>query len=94
MRKIECVIRPFILEKVEEALSNIGVRGMRVSEVLGFGRSRRDTEFYRTSERTIEFVPKLKIEIVVAEEIVDEVVEVIKQVASTFRTDQVPSIAT
>ena len=94
MRKIECIIRPFILEKVEEALSNIGVREMRVSEVLGFGRSREHTEFYRTSGWTIEFVPKLKIEIVVAEEIVDEVVEVIKQVASTFRTDQVPSTAT
>ena len=94
MRKIECITRPFILEKVEEALSNIGVRGVRVSEVLGFGRSRGHTELYRTSERTIEFGPKLKIEIVVAEEIVDEVVEVIKQVASTFRTDQVPSTAT
>ena len=94
MRKIECITRPFILEKVEEALSNVGVRGMRVSEILGFGRSRGYTEFHRTSERTIEFVPKLKIEIVVSEEIVDEVVEVIKQVASTFRTDQVPSTAT
>ena len=75
MKKLECIIRPFKLEEVKEALSSVGVRGMTVSEVRGFGRSRGHTELYRGSEYTIEFVPKLKIEIVVAEENVDKVVE-------------------
>ncbi|MCG9129598.1 P-II family nitrogen regulator [Candidatus Poribacteria bacterium] len=83
MKKIECIIRPFKLEEVKEALSNVGVRVMTVSEVRGFGRSRGHTELYRGSEYTIEFVPKLKIEIVVAEENVDKVVEAVQQAAST-----------
>ena len=83
MKKLECIIRPFKLEEVKEALSNVGVRGMTVSEVRGFGRSRGHTELYRGSEYTIEFVPKLKIEIVVAEENVDKVVEAVMQAAST-----------
>ena len=60
MKKLECIIRPFKLEEVKEALSSVGVRGMTVSEVRGFGRSRGHTELYRGSEYTIEFVPKLK----------------------------------
>ncbi len=83
MRKIECIIRPFKLEEVKEALSSVGVRGLTVSEVRGFGRSRGHTELYRGSEYTIEFVPKLKIEIVVAEENVDKVVDAVQQAAST-----------
>ena len=83
MKKLECIIRPFKLEEVKESLSNVGVRGMTVSEVRGFGRSRGHTELYRGSEYTIEFVPKLKIEIVVAEENVDKVVEAVQQAAST-----------
>ena len=83
MKKLECIIRPFKLEEVKEALSSVGVRGMTVSEVRGFGRSRGHTELYRGSEYTIEFVPKLKIEIVVAEENVDKVVEAVQQAAST-----------
>jgi nitrogen regulatory protein P-II 1 len=83
MIKLECIIRPFKLEEVKEALSNVGVRGMTVSEVRGFGRSRGHTELYRGSEYTIEFVPKLKIEIVVAEENVDKVVDAVQQAAST-----------
>ncbi len=83
MKKLECIIRPFKLEEVKEALSNVGVRGMTVSEVRGFGRSRGHTELYRGSEYTIEFVPKLKIEIVVAEENVDKVVEAVQSAAST-----------
>jgi nitrogen regulatory protein P-II 1 len=94
MKKIECIIRPFRLEAFKEALSDVGVRGMRISQVPGFTRSRGYTELFRGSERTIEFAPKLKIEIVVAEEIIDEVVETIKQVASTFRTEMVPSKVT
>ena len=83
MKKLECIIRPFKLEEVKEALSGVGVRGMTVSEVRGFGRSRGHTELYRGSEYTIEFVPKLKIEIVVAEENVDKVVEAVQTAAAT-----------
>ena len=83
MKKLECIIRPFKLEEVKEALSSVGVRGMTVSEVRGFGRSRGHTELYRGSEYTIEFVAMLKIEIVVAEENVDKVVEAVQQAAST-----------
>ncbi len=83
MKKLECIIRPFKLEEVKEALSNVGVRGMTVSEVRGFGRSRGHTELYRGSEYTIEFVPKLRLEIVIAEENVDKVVEAVQQAAAT-----------
>ena len=83
MKKLECIIRPFKLEEVKEALNNVGVRGMTVSEVRGFGRSRGHTELYRGSEYTIEFVPKLKLEIVVAEENVDKVIEAVQESAST-----------
>lgn len=83
MKKLECIIRPFKLDEVKEALNSVGVHGMTVSEVRGFGRSRGHTELYRGSEYTIEFVPKLKIEIVVAEENVDNVIEAVQQSAST-----------
>ena len=79
MKKLECIIRPFKLEEVKEALNNIGVRGMTVSEIRGFGRSRGHTELYRGSEYTIEFVPKLKLEIVVSENDVDNVIEALQQ---------------
>jgi nitrogen regulatory protein P-II 1 len=83
MKKLECIIRPFKLEEVKESLTSIGVRGMTVSEVRGFGRSRGHTELYRGSEYTIEFVPKLKLEVIVAEEDVDRAIEVIQESAST-----------
>jgi nitrogen regulatory protein P-II 1 len=83
VKKLECIIRPFKLEEVKEALNNVGVRGMTVSEVRGFGRSRGHTELYRGSEYTIEFVPKLKLEVIVAEENVDKVIETVQQAAST-----------
>ena len=83
MKKLECIIRPFKLDEVKEALNGVGVHGMTVSEVRGFGRSRGHTELYRGSEYTIEFVPKLKLEIVVAEENVDNVIEAVQQSAST-----------
>jgi nitrogen regulatory protein P-II 1 len=83
MKKLECIIRPFKLEEVKESLTSIGVRGMTVSEVRGFGRSRGHTELYRGSEYAIEFVPKLKVEIVVSEEDVDRAIEAIKGSAST-----------
>ena len=83
MKKLECIIRPFKLEEVKDALNNVGVRGMTVSEVRGFGRSRGHTELYRGSEYTIEFVPKLKLEIVVEEENTDKVIDAVQQAAST-----------
>jgi len=83
MKKLECIIRPFKLEEVKEALTNVGVQGMTISEVRGSGRSRGHTELYRGSEYTIEFVPKLKLEIVVADEKVDEVIEAVQQAATT-----------
>ena len=83
MKKLECIIRPFKLEEVKEALTNVGIRGMTVSEVRGFGRSRGHTELYRGSEYTIEFVPKLKLEIVVAEEDLDQALEAVQRSAST-----------
>ena len=83
MKKLECIIRPFKLEEVKEALNNVGVRGMTVSEIRGFGRSRGHTELYRGSEYTIEFVPKLKLEIVVPEENIDQVIEAVQQAALT-----------
>ncbi len=85
MKKLECIIRPFKLEEVKEALNNVGVRGMTVSEIRGFGRSRGHTELYRGSEYAIEFVPKLKLEIVVSENDVDNVIEVLQQSATTGR---------
>ena len=83
MKKLECIIRPFKLEGVKESLTNVGIRGMTVSEVRGFGRSRGHTELYRGSEYTIEFVPKLKVEVVVPEEDVDKAIEAIQESAST-----------
>jgi len=83
MKKLECIIRPFKLEEVKEALTNVGVQGMTISEVRGFGRSRGHTELYRGSEYTIEFVPKLKLEIVVADEKVDEVIEAVQEAGTT-----------
>ena len=83
MKKIECIIRPSKLEKVKEALSSVGVRKMTVSEIRGFERSREYNEFYIASGQTIDFVQKLKIETVVAEENVDKVVKAVQQAAST-----------
>jgi nitrogen regulatory protein PII len=83
MKKIECIIRPFKLDEVREALMEVGVQGMTVSEVRGFGRQRGHKEIYRGSEYTIEFVPKLQLEIVVNDDIVEEVIETVLKVAST-----------
>ena len=83
MKKVECIIRPFKLDEVRESLMEVGVQGMTVSEVRGFGRQRGHKEIYRGSEYTIEFVPKLQLEIVVNDDIVEEVIETILKVAST-----------
>jgi nitrogen regulatory protein PII len=83
MKKIEAIIKPFKMEDVKEALSEIGIEGMTVSEVKGFGRQKGHTEIYRGSEYTVDFLPKVKFEIVVADERVAKAVEAIVAAAKT-----------
>ncbi len=83
MKKIEAIIKPFKLDDVREALSEIGVTGMTSTEVKGFGRQKGHTELYRGAEYVIDFLPKVKLEIVVQEEMLDRAVEVITDAART-----------
>ena len=83
MKKIEAIIKPFKLEEVKEAITGLGVQGMTVSEVKGFGRQKGHTEIYRGSEYTVDFLPKIKIEVVVAESQVTAAVEAIVRAAKT-----------
>ncbi len=83
MKKIEAIIKPFKMEDVKEALTEIGVEGMTVSEVKGFGRQKGHTEIYRGSEYTVDFLPKVKFEVVLPDERVAKAVEVIVQAART-----------
>jgi len=83
MKKIEAVIKPFKLDDVKEALNELGVVGMTVTEVRGFGRQKGHTELYRGSEYTIDFLPKVKVEVVVGDTMVDKVVSVICKAAKT-----------
>ena len=83
MKKIEAIIKPFKLEDVKEALSSVGVQGMTVSEVKGFGRQKGHTEIYRGSEYTIDFLPKIKIEVVLADAVAVSAVEAIVKAART-----------
>jgi len=83
MKKVEAIVKPFKLDDVKEALTEIGVIGMTVMEVRGFGRQKGHTELYRGSEYTIDFLPKVKIEIVVADHLVNKVVETIIAAAKT-----------
>ena len=83
MKKIEAIIKPFKLDDVKEALTELGVIGMTVTEVRGFGRQTGHTELYRGSEYTIDFLPKVKIELVVADQIVEKVVAAIAAAART-----------
>lgn len=83
MKKIEAIIRPHLLESVKDALQTLGVQGMTISEIKGFGRQKGHTEVYRGSEYKVEFVPKIKIEVVVGEEIVDDAVAVVVKAART-----------
>jgi nitrogen regulatory protein P-II 1 len=85
MKKVEAIIKPFKLDEVKESLSEIGVHGMTVSEVKGFGRTGGKKEVYRGSAYVVDFVPKVKIEIIVAEENVRQVVNVITEAARTGR---------
>ncbi len=83
MKKIEAIIRPFKLDEVKEALSEEGIRGLTISEVRGYGRQKGHTETYRGSEYRIEFVPKIKIEIVMEDDKVEKVVDIILKTAKT-----------
>ncbi len=79
MKKIDAIIKPFKLDDVREALAEVGITGMTVTEVKGFGRQKGHTELYRGAEYMVDFLPKVKIEIVVADDIVDTCVETIMQ---------------
>lgn len=83
MKKVECIIKPFKLDEVRAALLEVGVHGMTVSEVRGFGRQRGHTELFRGSEYTTNFLPKIKIEVVCNEDRVEQVVQVIMTAART-----------
>ena len=83
MKKIEAIIRPFKLDEVKEALVEEGVRGLTISEVRGYGRQKGHTETYRGSEYRIEFIPKMKIEVVVEDNSADKVVDAILKTAKT-----------
>jgi nitrogen regulatory protein P-II 1 len=85
MRKIEAVIKPFKLDEVKEALHGIGIQGMTVTEVRGFGRQKGHTELYRGAEYVVDFLPKIKIEIAVKDEMVDKVIEAVVKAANTGR---------
>lgn len=83
MKKIEAVIKPFKLDEVREALSEIGVNGLTVTEVKGFGRQKGHTELYRGAEYVVDFLPKIKLELIVPDEMLDNAIEAIMQVART-----------
>jgi nitrogen regulatory protein P-II 1 len=83
MKKIEAIIKPFKMEDVKEALAEVGIEGMTVSEVKGFGRQKGHTEIYRGSEYTVDFLPKVKIELVVSDAMVSKAVQAITTAAKT-----------
>ena len=83
MKKIEAIIKPFKLEDVKDELNKIGVKGITVVEVKGFGRQKGHTELYRGAEYIVDFLPKIKLEIVVDDDLVEQVVEVIEETART-----------
>jgi len=83
MKKIEAIIKPFKLDEVKDALNEIGIQGMTVTEVKGFDRQKGHTELYRGAEYVIDFIPKIKVEIVTADSLVQKVVSTIERVAKT-----------
>jgi len=83
MKKIDAIIKPFKLEEVKEALAEVGIDGMTVTEVKGFGRQRGHTEIYRGSEYTVDFLPKIKLEVVLADHLVDSAIDAIVSAART-----------
>ena len=85
MRKVEAIVKPFKLDEVKEALNEIGIQGITVSEVKGFGRQKGHTELYRGAEYVVDFIPKIKMEIIVSDEMVEQVVNTIADAAKTGR---------
>ena len=85
MKKIEAIIKPFKLDEVKDALSNVDVQGLTVTEVRGFGRQKGHTELYRGAEYVVDFLPKIKVEIAVGDDMADKVVEAIVGAANTGR---------
>ena len=85
MKKIEAIIKPFKLDEVKDKLNEIGIKGITVSEVKGFGRQKGHTELYRGAEYVVDFLPKIKLEIIVSDSMLDEVVEAIMNTAKTGR---------
>ena len=83
MKKIEAIIKPFKLDEVREALSDIGVTGLTVTEVKGFGRQKGHTELYRGAEYVVDFLPKVKVEAAIPDDILDQAIEAIEKSAST-----------
>ena len=88
MRKIEAIIKPFKLDEVKEALHGIGIQGMTVTEVKGFGRQKGHTELYRGAEYVVDFLPKIKIEITLGDDMADKAVQAIVEAANTFASDE------
>ena len=85
MKKIDAVVKPFKLDEVKEALQAVGIQGMTVTEVKGFGRQKGHTELYRGAEYVVDFLPKIKIEIVVVDDMADKAVQAISEAANTGR---------
>ncbi len=85
MKKVEAIIKPFKLDEVKQALSEIGVAGLTATEVKGFGRQKGHTELYRGAEYVVDFLPKVKVEVVVADALVAKVVEAVERAAKTGR---------
>lgn len=85
MKKVEAIIKPFKLDEVKESLSSIGVQGLTVSEVKGFGRQKGHTELYRGAEYVVDFLPKIKLEVIVPDDLVPQVVETVEKSARTGR---------
>ena len=85
MKKVEAIIKPFKLDEVKEALHGIGIQGLTVTEVKGFGRQKGHTELYRGAEYVVDFLPKIKLEIAVSDDMVDKVIDAIVEAANTGR---------
>jgi len=85
MKKVEAIIKPFKLDEVKEGLNEVGIQGITVSEVKGFGRQKGHTELYRGAEYVVDFIPKIKMEVIVADDMAAKVVEVIEESAKTGR---------
>ena len=85
MKKIEAIIKPFKLDEVKEALHEVGLQGITVTEAKGFGRQKGHTELYRGAEYVVDFLPKVKVEVVLSDDLIDKAVEAIQQAARTGR---------